>query len=167
MVLFLLGDIFSSGASFFAGQDQEIGTIAGESIDIKDYELKVQQAIDEQYGLEGASEQARKSIRERIWQDMIRERVLLTELKDLGISVSADELLDQVKNVKPGSILYQYFTDPNTGQIIEQFRDERTGQINSGSKPSGVKKQLGWKTKESNKTRVNKPRTTGSTKTRG
>ncbi|MDB9708308.1 peptidylprolyl isomerase [Salibacteraceae bacterium] len=131
MVLFLLGDIFSSGASFFAGQDQEIGTIAGESIDIKDYELKVQQAIDEQYGLEGASEQARKSIRERLWQDMIRERVLLTELKDLGISVSADELLDQVKNVKPGSILYQYFTDPNTGQIIEQFRDERTGQINS------------------------------------
>jgi len=131
MVLFLLGDIFSSGASFFAGQDQEIGLIAGESIDLQDYELKVQQAIDEQYGLEGATEQARKSIRERIWQEMIRERVLLTELKNLGISVSADELLDQVKNVQPGSILYQYFTDPNTGQIIEQFRDERTGQINS------------------------------------
>ena len=131
MILFLLGDIFSSGASFFAGQEQEIGTIAGQSIDLQDYELKVQQAIDQQYGLEGASEQARKSIRERIWQDMIRERVLLTELKSLGISVSPDELLDQVKNVQPGSILYQYFTDPNTGQIIEQFRDERTGQINS------------------------------------
>ncbi len=131
MVLFLLGDIFSSGTSFFAGQEQEIGTIAGESIDLQDYELKVQQAIDEQFGLEGASEQAKKSLRERIWQDMVRERVLLTELRKLGVSVSADELLDQVKNVKPGSILYQYFTDPNTGQIIEQFRDERTGQISS------------------------------------
>ncbi|MEQ9186266.1 MAG: peptidylprolyl isomerase [Cryomorphaceae bacterium] len=131
MVLFLLGDLFSGGSNIFTQQEQVIGTIAGDEISMQDFEIRVQEAIDAQYGVEGATEQAKKSIRERIWEGMIRERVLETQLKQLALTVTADEILDQVRNTKPGSVLYQYFTDPQSGQIIEQFRDERTGGLNS------------------------------------
>lgn len=132
MVLFLLGDFFSSGgSSFLSNQEQEVGMIAGDPISLQEYELRVQQAIDEQYGTQGANERARKSIRDRVWNQMIQERTVYNQLDELGVSVSPDELLDQVKNVRPGSVLYQYFTDPQTGQVIEQFRDPQTGGMNS------------------------------------
>ena len=131
MLLFLLGDLFSGGPNIFTQQEQVVGTIAGDEISMQDYELQVQEAIEAQFGVEGATEQAKQSIRERIWEGMIRERVLETQLNQLGLSVSADEILDQVRNTTPGSVLYQYFTDQQTGQIIEQFRDPRTGGLNS------------------------------------
>jgi peptidyl-prolyl cis-trans isomerase D len=131
MLLFLLSDLFSNGTSFFTQEEQTVGTIAGSDISLQEFEIRVQNTIDEQFGVEGANEQARERIRERVWQEMVRERVLNTELEKLGIGVSEEELLDQVKNVQPNSVLYQYFTDPNTGQIIEQFRDPQTGGMNS------------------------------------
>ncbi len=131
MLLFLLSDLFSNGTSFFTQEEQTVGTIAGNEISWQEFEIRVQNTIDEQFGVEGANEQARERIRERVWQEMIRERVLNVELENLGIGVSEEELLDQVKNVQPNSVLYQYFTDPNTGQIIEQFRDPQTGGLNS------------------------------------
>ncbi|MEZ4721569.1 MAG: peptidylprolyl isomerase [Flavobacteriales bacterium] len=131
MVLFLLGDLFSGGGSFFNQREAVIGIIAGEKIDQIEYETLVQDAIDKQFGAEGPTESAKQSIRERIWQKMIDERVLQKEYDNLGITVSPDELLDQVKTTQPGSILYQYFTNPQTGQIIEQFRNPQTGGLDA------------------------------------
>jgi len=131
MVLFLLGDLFSGRGRFFSQQDTEIGTIRGEAITQQDFEQLVQQQIDAQYGAEGADEQVRKGMRERVWQQLLQDKLLHVEYNKLGISVSPEELLDQVKNTQPGSILYQYFTDPRTGQVIEQFRDPQTGGLNS------------------------------------
>jgi peptidyl-prolyl cis-trans isomerase D len=142
MVLFLLGDLFSGGASIFNQQDQSVGTIAGKEIDRVDYERKVQEAIDKQFGPDGADEKARKSIRDRIWQELVNENVLQPEYDKLGIAVSPDELLDQVKNTQPGSVLYQYFTDPQTGQIIEQFRDPQTGGLDSPKVLSAIQNLL-------------------------
>jgi len=131
MLLFLLSDLFSNGTSFFTQEEQSVGNIAGEDISLQEFEIRVQNTIDEQFGVEGANEQARERIRERVWQEMIRERILNTELAALGLGVSEDELLDQLKNIQPNSVLYQYFTDPNTGQVVEQFRDPQTGGLNS------------------------------------
>lgn len=131
MVLFLLGDLFSGGGSFFNQQEAIVGIIAGEKIDQIEYETLVQEAIDKQFGAEGPSESAKQSVRERIWQKMVDERILQKEYDKLGISVSPDELLDQVKNTQPGGILYQYFTNPQTGQIIEQFRNPQTGGLDA------------------------------------
>ena len=131
MVLFLLGDFFSQGTNFLTGESQDVGVIGGDAISLQDFEIRVQESIDQQYGAEGANEEARKTLRTRVWQQMIMERTLEPEYNQLGLSVSADELLDNVKNIQPGSILYQYFTDPQSGQVIEQFRDPQTGGLNS------------------------------------
>lgn len=142
LVLFLLGDLFSGGSSLFNNQDVSIGVIGGEEIDQRDFELKVREAIESQYGTEGANDQAKKSIRERVWQQLINEKILQKQYAKLGISVSPDELLDQVQNTQPGSILYQYFSDPQTGQIIEQFRDPQTGGLDSPKVLSAIENLL-------------------------
>jgi len=131
LVLFLLGDLFSGGSNLFTNQDVSVGTIAGQDINQRDYEIKVQEAIDKQFGPEGSTEQQKQQVRERVWQQMVNERTLKKEFAQLGISVSPDELLDQVQNTQQGSILYQYFSDPQTGQVIEQFRDPVTGGLDS------------------------------------
>lgn len=131
LLLFLLGDLFSGGSSLFTQQDVVVGNIAGKDINQRDYEIKVQEAIERAFGPEGATDRAKKQIRERVWLDMVNERVTYKEYDALGISVSPEELLDQVQNTQPGSILYQYFSDPNTGQVIEQFRDAQTGGLDS------------------------------------
>lgn len=142
LVLFLLGDLFSGGSSLFNNQDVSIGVIAGDEIDQRSYELKVREAIERQFGTEGANDQAKKSIRERVWQQLINEKILQKQYDKLGISVSPDELLDQVQNTKQGSILYQYFSDPQTGQIIEQFRDPVTGGLDSPKVLSAIENLL-------------------------
>ena len=55
LVLFLLGDLFSGGSNLFTNQDVSVGTIAGQDINQRDYEIKVQEAIDKQFGPEGSS----------------------------------------------------------------------------------------------------------------
>jgi peptidyl-prolyl cis-trans isomerase D len=131
LVLFLLGDLFSGGSNLFSSQDVSVGTIAGQDINQRDYEIKVREAIDKQFGPEGSTEQQKQQIRDRVWSQMVNDRTLKLEFERLGIAVSPDELLDQVQNTQQGSILYQYFSDPQSGQVIEQFRDPVTGGLDS------------------------------------
>ena len=132
LVLFLLGDLFSGGSNLFTNQDVSVGTIAGQDINQRDYEIKVQEAIDKQFGPEGSTEQQKQQVRERVWQQMVNERTLKKEFAQLGISVSPDELLDQVQNTQQGSILYQYFSDPANGSSkLSSFRDPVTGGLDS------------------------------------
>ena len=131
LLLFLLGDLFSGGSSLFTQQDIVIGNIAGKDINQRDYELRVQETLDKSFGPEGITERAKQQVRERVWMEMVTERITFQEYSNLGISVSPEELLDQIQNTTPGSILYQYFSDPNTGQVIEQFRDPQTGGLDS------------------------------------
>lgn len=131
LVLFLLSDSLSSGGSMFAPEETTVGTIAGEDVSQRDFEIRIQEILDTQYGAEGANDQVRQSIRDNVWQQMINERIVKVEQGKVGIAVSPDELMDQVRNTKPGSILYQYFTDRQTGQIIEQFRNPQTGGLDN------------------------------------
>lgn len=129
LLLFLLGDLFSNGGSAFRSQDNTIGEIAGKEITQREFELRFQDALDQQFGTEGANDMAKQQLRERVWNDFVNELIFKKEYDRLGISVSPDELLDQIKNTGQGSILQQLFTDPNTGQVIEQFRDPNTGAL--------------------------------------
>ncbi len=53
LLLFLLGDLFSNGGSAFRSQDNTIGEIAGKEITQREFELRFQDALDQQFGTEG------------------------------------------------------------------------------------------------------------------
>ncbi|HSL86369.1 MAG TPA: SurA N-terminal domain-containing protein, partial [Bacteroidales bacterium] len=125
LFIFVVSDFFGSGS----GQRRQmrkyyqIGQIAGEEILYQDYEERVQ-SLMEIYKLSGTTtidEATAESIREQTWQQMVREKILDSQYKKLGIGVSTEEVDDLVLGNNPHPIVMQLFTDQNTGMFNKSF----------------------------------------------
>jgi peptidyl-prolyl cis-trans isomerase D len=119
MLAFILGDIFSSGNSIFGGNETNVGEIAGRDIDGKDFENKVQIEINKFQEREKrpVDDATKYSIRERVWNNLLRDYVFGDQFKELGLDVSPEELYDMFAGNNPHEAVIQSFTDPNTGQF--------------------------------------------------
>jgi len=123
MLAFILGDLFSSSNFIVSGSQTEVGVIAGEAIEGREFEEKVQQAIENyknQSGQSSITAATTDQLREQTWNQLLREIVLNNEMEAVGINVSADELFDMVQGANPHPQVKQAFTDPNTGRFDSQ-----------------------------------------------
>ncbi len=125
LLLFVVSDFFGSGSGQRAQARKyyEIGQISGETVTYQDYEEKVQNLL-EIYKLSGTSnidESTSESIREQTWQQLIRERILDSKYKKLGIGVSSEEVDEMVLGNNPHPIVMQLFTDQQTGIFNKSF----------------------------------------------
>lgn len=120
MLAFILGDLFSSGNFLVSGSQTEVGAVAGQVIEGRDFEARVQQAIDNykaQTGQSSITAATTDQLREQTWNQLLREIILDRELEEVGVAVSGDELYDMVQGANPHPQVVQAFTDPNTGQF--------------------------------------------------
>ena len=125
LFLFVVSDFFGRGRGQRLKQKKyyEIGRINGEYISYQDYEQRVQN-LQEIYKLSGKTnidEATSESIREQMWQQMVREKILDTQYKGLGIGVSTEEVNELVLGNDPHPIVKQLFTDRQTGQFNKSF----------------------------------------------
>ncbi|MBW6502159.1 MAG: SurA N-terminal domain-containing protein [Bacteroidales bacterium] len=125
LLLFVVSDFFGSGSGQRrqARKYYEIGQISGEEILYQDYEQRVQNLM-EIYKLSGTAtidEATAESIREQTWQQMVRERILDSQYKKLGIGVSTEEVDELVLGNNPHQIVLQLFTDQSTGMFNKSF----------------------------------------------
>ena len=125
LFIFVVSDFFGRGRSQRIRQRKyyEIGLIDGEAISYQDYEQRIQN-LQEIYKLSGTSnldEKTSESIREQMWQQMIRETILDSKFKDLGIGVSDEEVNELVFGNDPHPVVRQLFTDRQTGQFNKSF----------------------------------------------
>lgn len=125
LFIFVISDFFGNGRGqrLRAKKYYEIGKIGDETISYQDYEQKVQNLL-EIYKLSGTTnpdEATVESIREQVWQQMIRERVLERQYKKLGIGVSSEEVDELVLGSTPHPIVSQLFTDRETGTFNKSF----------------------------------------------
>ena len=85
LILFIVGgDILGSQALF--GGSQTVGEIAGETIDYKDFQLKLdqaRQAFEAQSG-RAASEAEQQSLREQVWNQYLIDYAYKKEFDALG-----------------------------------------------------------------------------------
>lgn len=121
LFIFVVSDFFGRGRGQRMQQRKyyELGLINGERISYQDFEQKVQN-LQEIYKLSGnpnIDEATAESIREQTWQQMVREKILDVQYKDLGIGVSNEELDEMVLGNDPHPIVKQLFTDRQTGQF--------------------------------------------------
>lgn len=138
MGLFVLGDLLGSGSGLFQQQETNIAEIRGKKISFQEFEAMVQKEI----GSETVDERGREQVRQRVWDILLQENIMFEEYDELGLSVSPEELFEQVKMSSRNSIMAQYFTNPQTGQIYEQFRDPVTGGLNTTNVLSYIKQVL-------------------------
>ncbi|MBP7731897.1 MAG: peptidylprolyl isomerase [Bacteroidales bacterium] len=119
LLIFVISDFFGTGRTRRKKERKyyEIGQIAGEKIMYQDYEKRIQ-SLQEIYKLSGTTnldEATLENIREQMWQQIIREKILDKHFDELGIGVSSEELDELVFGSNPHPIVTQLFTDQNTG----------------------------------------------------
>ncbi len=97
----------------------DIGTVNGEDISYVDFNSKVEENLEfqrENSGDDKISDDMSYQVRQNVWNTMIRNLVIGDELDKLGMTVSPEELFEQVQGRNPHRYILQYFKDPQTGQ---------------------------------------------------
>ncbi|NMC37325.1 MAG: hypothetical protein GYA41_03260 [Bacteroidales bacterium] len=125
LFIFVVSDFFGNGRGqrLKANKYYEIGRIGDETVSFQDYEQNVQNLL-EIYKLSGNNspdENTIESIREQVWQQMIREKVLEKQYTKLGLGVSSEEVDELVLGSNPHPIVTQLFTDQETGTFNKSF----------------------------------------------
>ena len=97
----------------------DIGVINGESIPYSEFNKKVDQSMEaqkENSGSDKISDQDAYQLRQTTWNNEVKTVLMGAEYDELGLTVSPEELFDQVQGKQPHRYILQYFKDPKTGQ---------------------------------------------------
>lgn len=137
LIIFILESLLGSGASIFGGNEMAyVGSIAGKKIDrnefIARYEMQLNNYRQRNQGRD-ADEGTKTQAIDNIWNQYVIEYVMKPQFNKIGIAVGEDELYETVV-VNPVSTIIQNLTDPNTGQLNEQF-----------SRPDGTLDPVKWR----------------------
>jgi peptidyl-prolyl cis-trans isomerase D len=101
----------------FGGNDNSLGEIGDVEITGQEFDQRLQIALSqwESQNQSTATADVRESFKDQVWTDIIREVVLESQFKELGIAVSPEELFDMVQGNNPHPQVQEAFTDPNSG----------------------------------------------------
>jgi peptidyl-prolyl cis-trans isomerase D len=120
MLLFIVGgDLVGGKNRLFNRNDQVVGEVAGEKVELADYNNALEQAKQAFVAQQQRQpdDQAMGYLRDQAWNQTIYRMAFKPEWDKLGLTVSDDELVDMVQgdNISPG--IKQAFTDQKTGQF--------------------------------------------------
>lgn len=116
LLAFIIGEVLRQGSSFFHGDRDAIGEVAGEKISYKDFEQQLDNA-KKQSGQADISGQFAAYMQEMVWNQKVSQIILNREIDKLGLVVSADEADAMVNGNNPDQQIVQYFGDPKTGKV--------------------------------------------------
>lgn len=131
LVAFIVGDALSSGSSLMNRSRNKIGEVAGESIDVQDYQNEItknEEMAKMMSNLSALPEKEQQRIRESTWAMMVAKIILNQEYEALGLGLSAEELYDHLLGNNMDPNLRQIFTDPNTG-VLDRERANQTAKM--------------------------------------
>ncbi len=120
LLAFVLTDLFNSQRGLFGGSggaDNSVGEINGHTVTLAEFRTK----MDEYSQGKTLSEQEQSQLSDAIWQEMLDKYVYEPQYSELGISITDDELAEQMYGDHPSSYMNQFFQDRQTGQISQQF----------------------------------------------
>nr|NQU94244.1 SurA N-terminal domain-containing protein [Bacteroidota bacterium] len=116
LAAFVLGDFLKPSNKY---RINYIGEIAGEEIPIQDFNQKVEEQVqirkEQQQSDAKLTAQDIYNIKQGVWNQAVQEIVLGKEYDELGLTVTSDELSDQILSENPHRFVQQSFKDPNTG----------------------------------------------------
>ena len=116
----LMDSSASSGKIFGGGNTTVIGKVNGEKIDYEDFNQKVKET-EQQYPNSGSAQ--RNQIMQGVWDQMVAERVVDRQFKNLGIVFTPEEMSAIMFSEDAPQQLKQAFTDRETGRYdIEQAK---------------------------------------------
>lgn len=120
LLAFVLGDLLTSGTTLFGRAQDRAFVVNGEVISTKEYADKITEFEEFQKMVSGQTsldENTSAQIREAVYQQMVRQRLLNNQTKKLGLDVTKEEINDLVHGESISPVLQQlpFFVDPQTG----------------------------------------------------
>lgn len=94
LAAFILTDLFSGRGG--GAQDQVLGVVGGEEIGLREFERRVGDELDSyrnDFGQQ-VNQQMTDQVRGSVWNEMVRERVLMERVEDAGFSLTKAEYDD-------------------------------------------------------------------------
>ncbi|HBK42275.1 MAG TPA: hypothetical protein DDZ57_11990, partial [Porphyromonadaceae bacterium] len=122
LLAFILGDLFTSGNTLFAKSRDKAFVVNGQVISTQEFADRITEWESFQKMISGQTsldENTSQQIREAVYDQMVRERMLDNEAAKLGLSVSKTEINDLVHGETISPLLQQlpFFLDPQTGMF--------------------------------------------------
>lgn len=121
LAAFVLGDFFGYGPS--GGQSIDVGKIDKTKISYQEFEQRVNDQLEGwkmQTGNQNPGPQEAFQIRQQVWNTMLREILLDTEMEKLGIETSTDELYHLIHGPNPHQVIVRNFSNPTDGSYDPQ-----------------------------------------------
>jgi peptidyl-prolyl cis-trans isomerase D len=127
LAAFILGDFMKKRNR----RDVNAGKVNGVEITIMDFNNKADKNIENakrQQQTKSLTTNETFRIREQTWEQMVREILMSQQYKELGITVSTDEMFNLIQGPHPHPLIKQYFVNPKTGQydrnlVIQYLRN--------------------------------------------
>ncbi len=119
LIGFILMDAKQGSNNMSASKSSSIGKVNGSSIDIDEFNKRVNQMElqqKQQYQRELTTSQI-NDIRTQVWNLMVDEKVFYAEADKLGIDFTGKELTAILSSNDPNNPVLKEITDENTGQI--------------------------------------------------
>lgn len=126
LLLFVVGgEIMKLIPQFSSENAQDIAEIAGKTVKYDEYNALVEELKANFEASQGrpADEYSMQNIRQQAWEQLIVKHAYQNEFNELGLEVTAEEVVDMVqgKNIHP--MLANAFKNPQTGQFdVNQVR---------------------------------------------
>lgn len=143
LLAFVLGDLFTSGNTLFMRSKDRAFVVNGDIISTQDYAEKIAEWENFQKMVSGQTsldENTTQQIRDAVYQQMVRERILDHQAAKLGLAVSKAEINDLVHGENISPILQQlpFFVNPETRMFDKAGLVQFLNMINApeGTLPS-------------------------------
>jgi peptidyl-prolyl cis-trans isomerase D len=132
LAAFVLGDFLKPSQQ---RQENYIGEVGGIEITSQEFFQKVseqEQVTKEQRKTDKLEAQDLFQIRQSIWNQFVQEIIMAEEYLSLGLTVTTDELSEQILGENPHKYVQQSFTNPNTQmydpEMVKSFLQNLDGQ---------------------------------------
>jgi len=115
LVAFILGDFLKKSNR----RDVNAGKVDGVEITIMGFNKKLDDNIQktkQQQRTKSLSTNETFRVREQTWEQIVRKILMKKQYKDLGITVTADEMFNLIQGPNPHPLIKQYFVNPKTGR---------------------------------------------------
>jgi peptidyl-prolyl cis-trans isomerase D len=143
ILAFLLTDLLGPDSMLLGGgRSNDVGEIAGETINLPEYQRKVEEFKNNFRAGNGRapSDQEMTSIRQQAWDFLIIEKAFQKQYDELGLEVTNEELVDMVQGNNISPIVRRNFSNPQTGE----FNKEQVVNIIRNIAQAPAEQQAQW-----------------------
>lgn len=152
LALFVISDALQSNSRIFGGNDNNVGIIDGDAINVKQFEQAFEKNLA---NYKTRSQQANidqnttDMIREQTWNQLVQEGLMTKEYQDLGITVTNDELYELVQGSDPHPQIKSapIFQNQQTGQydrsLVVRFLKNMNESTNEADKAQWLEFETG------------------------